>query len=111
MSGSPTQRSLKLLRDEGYTCQIVEKYNQFARVRIDLFGFIDIVCLRAGDKGLLGVQTTSTANINARVKKIKDLPVHRLWLEAGNRIEVQGFSKKGKVGKVKHWVVKRIVIE
>ena len=108
---SPTQRTLKLMRSEGYTCAIVEHYNQWANIRQDLYGFIDIVCLRGDNRGILGIQTTSTGNINARIKKIQANPIYILWLQCGNQIEVQGWSKKGKKGKVKHWTVKRVPIE
>ena len=87
-------------------CQVVEHYNSFSRRRVDLFGFIDILCLK--DDKLLGIQTTSTGNINARVKKILANPIHRMWLDAGLLLEVQGWAKRGKRGKVKRWTVKRI---
>ena len=45
MASSPTQRSLKLLRDEGYTAQVVERWNPHARVRQDLFGVIDTAAM------------------------------------------------------------------
>lgn len=108
---SPTQRSLKLLRSEGYTCQVVEKWNQWAGIRQDLFGFIDIVCIKSGERGVLGIQTTSTGNVNARIKKISGNPIYPLWLEVGNKIVVEGWSKRGARGKVKHWTVKRIPME
>ena len=108
---SPTQRSLKLLRGEGYVCQIVEHFNMFAHVRVDLFGFIDIVAMKVGEQGLLGVQTTSSSNSAARVTKIKGIPEHKLWLSTGNRIEVHGWSKKGKAGKRKLWQVSTTSVE
>ena len=104
---SPTQRSLKLLRDEGFTAQVVEKYNMFAHKRLDLLGFIDIVAIKKGMNGVLGVQTTSTGNIRAREKKLRALPEFKLWLETNNRVELQGWSKKGKKGKRKLWTVVR----
>lgn len=67
MKTSPTQRSLKYLRAEGYICQIVEKWNPFAKIRQDLYGWIDIVCV--GKDQILGVQTTSYPNGAARLKK------------------------------------------
>jgi len=110
MASSPTTRSLALMRKEGYVCAIVEHFNAWAGVRQDLYGFIDIVCLRGDKRGILGIQTTSTGNINARIKKIKDNPIYKLWLKCGNGIQVQGWSKKGAKGKVKHWTVKKVDI-
>lgn len=108
---SPTQRSLKLLRGEGYVAQVVEHFNIFAHIRQDLWGFIDILAMKAGEQGLLGVQTTSSSNSAARVTKIKGIPEHKLWLASGNRICVHGWSKKGKAGKRKLWQVSTTRIE
>ena len=90
---SPTQRSLALLKKEGYKPWIVESYNSFGRNRVDLYSFLDIVALRGGDSGILGVQTTSISNISARVHKITGIPVSHLWLETGNRIWIIGWGK------------------
>jgi hypothetical protein len=107
---SPTKRSLDYLRKLGYTCQVVEKYNQFAHIRQDLFCFIDIVCLRGREGGILGVQTTSRGNLSSRVKKILSLPDHKTWLESGGHIEVHGWGKRGKRGKRKRWEVKILAV-
>lgn len=90
---SPTQRSLALLKKEGYKPWIVESYNSFGHNRVDLYSFLDIVALRGGDNGILGVQTTSISNISARVHKITGIPVSHLWLETGNRIWIVGWGK------------------
>lgn len=90
---TPTQRSLKLLRDDGYTCQIVEHWNPHARIRQDLFGCIDLLCLR-GDE-TLAVQTTTTG-VAARVRKIADNPNLPAMRAAGWTIHVHGWRKVGK---------------
>lgn len=90
---SPTQRSLELLKENGYAPWIAEHYNAFARVRRDLYGFIDIVALSHEYKGILAVQTTSGTNVSARVAKILGLPIHRLWISCGNRIQIHGWRK------------------
>jgi hypothetical protein len=92
---SPTARSLELLRADGYECQIVEKWNAFARVRVDLFGFIDIVAI-CPYRGIVGVQTTVVASMSARINKIKAEPRSQKWLNAGGRIVVHGWKKNGK---------------
>ena len=99
------QKSLKYLRDAGYTCGITENWNPYARVRADLFGFIDIVCIDHVGGNILGVQTTSTGNINARIKKIQGIKDARYWLQVGAKIYVHGWSKKGRVGKRKLWTL------
>lgn len=90
---SPTQRTLKYYRDLGYICWIVEKFNVYIKRRQDLFGFIDIVCIKEDEKGVLGIQSTSGDNISARIKKSIAVPALKVWLMAGNRFVVQGFRK------------------
>jgi hypothetical protein len=82
MSGkSPTQRSLEKLRQEGYLCQVVEKWNPHARIRQDLFGIGDILAIR--DTETLLVQTTSRGNVNARIRKIEESEHLPAILKAG----------------------------
>jgi len=102
---TPTQRSLKLLRDIGFHCAITERWNSHVKIRQDLFGFIDLLAI---DKNMIAVQTTSSDNVSARVKKIVELESARIWLEAGHRIIVHGWSKRGAVGKVKRWRVRSL---
>lgn len=95
----PTQRSLAHLRALGYTVYIVEHFNMYAKVRRDLFGFIDIVAIHPLEKGVLGVQTTTGSNLAARIKKAAALPEYALWLNCGNRVEFHGWAKKLKNGR------------
>lgn len=100
---SPTQRSLKWLRDQGYISQVVERWNMFAHIRQDLFGCIDIVGVNAKETGVLGIQATTTGNISKRWTKSIAIPTLRTWLLAKNRFIIHGWSKKGERGKVKKW--------
>lgn len=68
MPTSPTQKTLKHLRQQGYTCAIVEKWNAHTQVRQDLFGFVDV--LAVGPGGTLAVQTTTNSNFSSRMTKI-----------------------------------------
>jgi len=88
---SPTQRSLKYYRDQGYYCEIVERYNHFTRRRHDLFGFADVICLKSHLPPKL-VQVTS-ANWSARVKKVLESELTPLALSCGFEIEVHGWRK------------------
>lgn len=94
---SPTQRTLKVLRENYQLVQVVEHWNAFARRRQDLFGFIDIVAV--GNQ-TVGIQCTSASNMSARIKKIREEHGDRLQVlkQAGWRIEVWGW-KKGSDGK------------
>lgn len=93
MATSPTQRSLKLLRDQGYTVAVVEHWNAFVKQRYDLFGFIDLLALR-GDE-TLAVQTTSYSNVSARIKKIENHENVGVIRDAGWGISVHGWHKVG----------------
>jgi hypothetical protein len=103
---SPTQRTLKLLREEGCLAQVVERYNPYARVRQDLFGFIDVLALYP-DGRCLGAQCTTRANQAARLSKALALPALRTWLSCGLLFEVWGWAKVGKRGQRKTWQVTR----
>lgn len=88
---------MRVLRSDGYTAEVVEYWNSFAKIRKDLFGVIDIVAVRPGET--LGVQTTSYSNISARVNKILAEPKALDWLQAGNRLIVHGWKGKIPPGK------------
>lgn len=94
---TPTERSLKYLREKGYLCAIVEKWNPHARIRQDLWGWCDILAIKKDE--VLAVQVTSTA-VAARIKKIQESEtIHRVR-EANIRVEVHGWSKNSK-GEIK----------
>jgi hypothetical protein len=100
---SPTQRSLKMLRAEGFTVAVTEHWNAFAHIRQDLFGFVDLVALRASET--LAVQTTTADNLSARRRKILASPLLSRVLGAGWRIEIHGWRKvKGR------WAARREAI-
>lgn len=90
---SPTQHSLEYYRKQGYICQVVEYFNAFAKRRIDLFGCIDIVAIKDGEVGVLGIQTTSKSNMQARILKTKKEPIMKTWLAGGNAIVIDGWEK------------------
>ena len=87
---SPTQRTLKHMREQGYLCWIVEHWNAFAKKRQDLYGFIDVLCVRDGET--VAVQTTSYGNVSARVTKIAEHENVGMVRKAGWRILVHGWD-------------------
>jgi len=105
MADSPTKRSLKLMRDQGYLCEVTERWNPFAKIRQDLFNFVDILCIKDGKT--VAVQTTSYSNMSARIKKIKELDTYPIVRSAGWEIVVHGW-KKDKAGK---WMVREVIME
>jgi hypothetical protein len=84
---------LAVLRQEGFTVAKVETWNAFARVSRDLFGFIDVLAIRADRPGVLGVQATTVSNQAARLTKALSIPELQTWLAAGNGFEVWGWKK------------------
>ena len=101
---SPTAQSIALLKKEGYTVKIVEKWNPWSKTRQDLWG-MDIVAIKSGIPGVLGIQATSRGNVSTRIKKIMALPEAKLFVECSNKLEVWGWDKYKK-----HWRVRREII-
>jgi hypothetical protein len=92
-SRSPTQRSLEYLRELGYHCEIVEKWNSFTKQRKDLWGWCDILAIRKDE--VLAVQVTASAVAN-RIKKIQESTTVALVRDAGIKIHVHGWRKNSK---------------
>ena len=92
---SPTQRTLAHWRDLGYTCAIVERWNPHARIRQDLYGFIDVLAIKGED--IVGIQACSGAGGDsaARVRKITEHANYPLVCRA-LRIVVQSWRKNSK---------------
>jgi hypothetical protein len=103
---SPTQRTLARLKELGFTAGIVEKWNQYARVRQDLFNFIDIVAIHP-DSGIIGIQACAGGSHSARRAKILAEPKFLEWCKAGGRVEVWSWAKQGARGKRKTWTLRR----
>jgi carbonic anhydrase len=100
---TPTELTLRHLKGEGYqTVEVVEHWNSHARIRQDLFGFVDV--LAVGKGGTIAIQTTSAANVSARINKIAESPHVAAVRDAGWAIRVHGWKKvKGR------WVLHRDV--
>ncbi len=107
---SPTARSLQLLRKNGFTADVAERYNSFTKQRHDLFGFADIVALTPGC--CWAIQSTSAGNQSSRLKKILAEPNAKEWLEANGRIFVHGWGKYklARGGKAVRWRCNEIEI-
>lgn len=103
MASLPTQRTLKMLRDSGAAVQVVERWCSFSKRRIDLFGCIDIVSIRAGTPGATGYQACAGNSHAIRRTKILAIPAAKLWVECGNRLFVVSWRKSGARGKKKLW--------
>ena len=100
MPDSPTSRTLKRLRAEGWTAEVTER----------LFRFIDVLAIHP-ERGTLAVQATSGSNLSARVAKIRAEPRALIWLHAGkghHRIQVWAWRKLKvkRGGKAIRWMPK-----
>lgn len=98
------RRTKKHLEARGYHSASVERWNTFAKVKNDLFGFADYLAFQAGLPVLL-IQTTSKGNMAARRKKIKANAIAKEWLKSGNSIEIHGWYKVGRFWNIKVEVV------
>ena len=90
---SPTQRTLRALRERGCICGIVERFNAFVGphgIRQDLFGFIDIIALYPD--GIVGIQSCGSS-FSAHDKKILENEIAPDWLKTGGKIELWGWRK------------------
>tara|TARA_Y100001938_G_scaffold131268_1_gene188191 strand:- start:1100 stop:1540 length:441 start_codon:yes stop_codon:yes gene_type:complete len=104
---SPTQRSLQYCRKNGWTAGVVEKWNQWAKIRQDLFGCIDMIVIDDLEQGPLAVQATSGSGHAARRKKSIAEPRLKLWLESPARFEIWSWSQRGPKDKRKLWTLRR----
>jgi len=105
---SPTTRTLKLLRDQGYMAQVVERWCSFTKRRHDLFGIIDVLAIKDGET--LAVQTTSGSGFSARRKKMMASDTLKPMLDAGWQVHLHGW-RKVKVkrgGKAVRWEVRHL---
>lgn len=93
MAMSPTARSLKLLRTEGYSAAVAETWIPNPGIKRDLFGMFDVVAVHPAIQGVLGVQTTSGAHHANRRAKLLGNPTLAIWLKAGNPAQVWSWAQ------------------
>jgi hypothetical protein len=103
---SPTGLTLRMLRDEGYQAAVVERWVPGKDIRVDLFGFGDVLAVHPRNRGFLIVQTTSLANVSSRLTKAKGKAELAHWLQAGGAFEVHGW-----VNRNGRWSCKRVGVE
>jgi len=108
---SPTQRTLRLLREQGRLAEITEKWVMNPKhpgggFRKDLFGFIDIICLDP-ERGIVAIQSCGSG-FKAHERKIKDSDCTEFvieWLKCDGKLELYGWRKVKlkRGGKAKVW--------
>jgi len=110
---SPTERTIKSLKEKGYACGIVERYisqvwnsNGKRGIRKDLFGILDIIALDP-QRGVIGVQSTGE-DFSGHDKKIlfeKREEAIRWLSTPGAHLELYSWRKikKEKGSKIEIW--------
>lgn len=88
---TPTQLTLRQLRERGFRAAVVEKWNPHAKIRQDLFGIIDVLGVRKGET--IGVQATTFDNRLARVRKCAESDSIGDLRDADWTLEVHGWRK------------------
>jgi hypothetical protein len=91
------------MRKAGWEAGVTEKWNSHARIRQDLFGWIDIIAIGGPFSEIVGIQATTGANMSARIQKLVALDTSALWEQCKGRIIVIGWRKTGDRGKRKTW--------
>ncbi len=96
---SPTQRTLQVLRADGWTADVAEKFIRLpdhpaGGFRRDLFGLADIVAVKEGER-VLFVQTTDATSVSKHLDKIRELETLPVLLAVA-RVEVHGWAKPTK---------------
>ena len=95
---SPTSLTLDLLRRSGYLAAVVERWLPKINKRRDLFGIIDVLGIHPVRREVLLVQTTTIANLSARLAKVKASPVLPGLLAAGVVVQLHGSRKNAGKG-------------
>lgn len=117
---SPTARSLAELRKRGWPAGVVEKFVRFPPPghHVDLFGVIDVVAIVTALDGkcagvpmgvaTLGIQACAGGNGDHARRRTKILaePRAQQWVEAGNRLELWSWSKRGGAATRKLWTLR-----
>jgi len=85
-----TARTLKYLRDQGFKCGMVERFNSFTKQRFDLFGIIDIIAIK--EHLVVGVQSCGQA-YSEHYKKMITSESSIDWLESGSELMLIGWRK------------------
>lgn len=116
---SPTQRTIRALKQQGRLCDIVERFIANPKlghgIRRDLFFIIDIVALDSS-RGIIGIQSCGQ-DFAAHYRKITEEKAEFAieWLNCNGKLELWGWRKCSykRGGKLKVWKprVKEITLE
>jgi hypothetical protein len=124
---SPTGRTLKLLRGSGFIAGVVEKWVPGLNRRIDLFGWCDIIAIKANrqhwtEPTKIGdvivplaptyyIQTCAGGDAAKRETKILKSKEAAIVSQSLNRILIISWRKGGPRGKRKTWTPKILIVD
>lgn len=109
MASKPVQRSLKHLRDNGWTVCIVEKFIKHPNMpfgkRIDAFGIGDLLACRQLDgdhqPGQIALVQCCSTDFAKHKDKLLAIPELQTWKDSGGEVILHGWAKRGPRGKRK----------
>ena len=89
---TPTQLTLKHLREQGYLPWIVERNIPCRPPRkVDMYNIMDLIAIRLGET--VGIQVTDGSHFAEHDRKILESEYGLRWLQAGNRLCLYGWRK------------------
>ena len=99
----PTERTLKYLRDDGYICDMVERWIRNPKhpaggFRRDLFGFADILAFKPDGPDLMLVQSCGQ-DYAAHRRKIKEAPINDAAKPSAGISSLPAISKEKETAK------------
>jgi len=106
---TPMARTHAFLRERAMLIAKTEYWKHYAKVRVDLWGFIDTIALDPAPGAVsrvLAIQSTTHDHHSHRVAKILE---HKNTLTVLRHVEVEVWSwgKQGPRGKPKTWTLRR----
>lgn len=107
MARTTINRSIEYMRQEGYYCQNVERYNSYTNRREDFGGFADIICWHPEKKITVAIQATVQKHAGAAERQLSEKASDHLmaWVKAENKCVIHAWAKRGPRGKRKVWTV------
>jgi hypothetical protein len=94
-----------MLRREGFIAAPVERWLADAGLRVDVWGFGDILAAHPDVGMVLLVQATTADHAAHRLNKARSRPELALWLRAGGAFQVHGWTRRDG-----RWHVRRVAL-
>lgn len=101
------QRSKKLLEQQGFKVAIVERWNQWAHKRQDLYGLADLIAVKGDRSGTTYVQACGE-DCQAHIEKMTENTVLPDILKAGNPVFLWAWRLREHEGTKPTWQLREI---